>query len=88
MLVYVTSNLTVTTSSGVGVTLTSGLVNSSVGSIVGKVWVGVYSFVLHEPNPTTKNMPKNIINNYDGSIIAFSKDNYTTFRVTFKQKGH
>ena len=31
---------------------------------------------------------KNIINNHDGSIIAFSKDNYTTFRVTFKQKGH
>ena len=31
---------------------------------------------------------KNIINNHDGSIIAFSKDNYTTFRVTFKQKEH
>ena len=31
---------------------------------------------------------KNIVNNHDGSIIAFSKDNYTTFRVTFKQKGH
>ena len=31
---------------------------------------------------------KNIVTNHDGSIIAFSKDNYTTFRVTFKQKEH
>ncbi|MBQ2872401.1 MAG: HAMP domain-containing histidine kinase [Bacilli bacterium] len=31
---------------------------------------------------------KNIVNNHDGSIIAFSKDNCTTFRVTFKQKEH
>ena len=29
---------------------------------------------------------KNIINNHDGQIKAFSKDNFTTFRVTFKQK--
>ena len=29
---------------------------------------------------------KNIIANHRGSIVAFSKDNYTTFRVTFKQK--
>ena len=31
---------------------------------------------------------KNIVNNHDGSIIAFSKDNCTTFRVTFNQKEH
>lgn len=29
---------------------------------------------------------KNIINNHDGQIKAFSKENYTTFRVTFKYK--
>ena len=29
---------------------------------------------------------KNIINNHEGQIKAFSKDNFTTFRVTFKQK--
>jgi len=31
---------------------------------------------------------KNIINNHEGQIKAFSKDNFTTFRVTFKQKEH
>ena len=29
---------------------------------------------------------KNIVNNHDGDIKAFSKDNLTTFRITFKQK--
>ena len=29
---------------------------------------------------------KNIVNNHEGQIKAFSKDNFTTFRVTFKQK--
>jgi len=29
---------------------------------------------------------KNIINNHEGQIKALSKDNFTTFRVTFKQK--
>ena len=29
---------------------------------------------------------KNIVHNHDGQIKVFSKDNYTTFRITFKQK--
>ena len=29
---------------------------------------------------------KNIVNNHDGQILAFSKENLTTFRVIFKQK--
>jgi len=29
---------------------------------------------------------KNIVNNHDGQIKVFSKDNFTTFRVIFKQK--
>ena len=29
---------------------------------------------------------KNIVNNHEGQIKAFSKDNFTTFRVIFKQK--
>lgn len=29
---------------------------------------------------------KNIVNNHDGQIKAFSKDNLTTFRIVFKQK--
>ncbi|MBQ7140666.1 MAG: HAMP domain-containing histidine kinase [Bacilli bacterium] len=29
---------------------------------------------------------KNIVNNHDGQIKAFSKDNFTTFRIIFKQK--
>ena len=29
---------------------------------------------------------KNIVNNHNGQIKAFSKDNFTTFRVTFNQK--
>jgi len=29
---------------------------------------------------------KNIVNNHDGQIKAFSIDNLTTFRITFKQK--
>jgi len=31
---------------------------------------------------------KNIVNNHDGEISAFSKNNLTTFRVIFKQKQH
>ena len=29
---------------------------------------------------------KNIINNHNGEILAFSKNNVTTFRIIFKQK--
>ena len=29
---------------------------------------------------------KNIVNNHNGQIKTFSKDNFTTFRVIFKQK--
>ena len=31
---------------------------------------------------------KNIVNNHSGVIKVFSKDNYTTFRIIFKQKEH